>query len=114
MRRGSSINNREVDETRESQQMIFPSMVETERTTTLIFRKKPLRVDGSLFWLSAIIFVTNCLNGQVAPFLPLELDKIGMDATMFGIIISTYYVAIMLCSPLNKLLMKRISKRSLL
>ena len=75
---------------------------------------KEFRMDGDLFWICGIIILSNCSNGIVAPFLPLELYKRGFDSIKIGIIISTYYLAIAVSDPLNKFMKRILSNRSLL
>jgi len=59
-----------------------------------------------------VTFLSNCAYALIAPFFPLELKRAGISKEYVGPIFSVYSVAVIICSPLIGLFMKKYSRRS--
>jgi len=75
-------------------------------------KAKKLKCDCALASMCFITILSNSAYALIAPFLPIELLKLGVPVSMFGYIFSMYSLAVIICSPLVGYLLTKIHRRS--
>lgn len=65
----------------------------------------------SMFFITAL---SNSAYALIAPFLPFEFERKGVDLTLMGYIFSIYSVAVIFCSPLIGKLISKMGRRNLI
>ena len=74
--------------------------------------KKKLKCDCSLISMCFITVLSNCAYALIAPFLPLELVRVGVPIELFGYIFSMYSVAVIICSPFIGYFLTKVKRRN--
>jgi predicted MFS family arabinose efflux permease len=87
-------------------------MSEIYREKIQIKVKKKLKCDSSLVVMCLITLLSNCAYALIAPFLPLELKRVGIPTELFGYIFSMYSVAVVICSPFIGFLLTKFKRRN--
>jgi predicted MFS family arabinose efflux permease len=59
-----------------------------------------------------ITMLSNSAYALIAPFLPIELQRVGIPTELFGYIFSMYSVAVILCSPFIGYFLTKIKRRN--
>lgn len=59
-----------------------------------------------------ITVLSNCAYALIAPFLPIELVRIGVPVELFGYIFSMYSVAVIICSPFIGYFLTKVKRRN--
>jgi MFS family permease len=60
-----------------------------------------------------ITALSNSAYAIIAPFLPFEFEKKGVEASWLGYIFSIYSVAVVLCSPMVGKMIQMLGRRNL-
>lgn len=78
-------------------------------------KKEPrLKFDFTLIVVCFIALLANSAYSLIAPFLPIELQNYGVPLELNGYVFSSYSVAVILCSPLTVIFLKRIKRKTLI
>lgn len=77
-------------------------------------QQAPLHKDPLVLSILGVTAITNSAYAIIAPFLPFEFKKKGIDQTWIGYIFAIYSIAVILCSPVVGSMIAVLGRRNLI
>ena len=97
----------------EMQDMDADAFINVKEPEVKKYKKKSLLSDPLVISILGLTAITNSAYAIIAPFLPFEFKRKGIDQAWIGYIFSIYSIAVIICSPLVGKMISILGRRNL-